>query len=490
MDLTREQKEIIKSNAKITLVNAYAGTGKTSTLVEYCKARVDSKILYLAYNSSMSKEAQKKFSSLPNVHCTTIHSLAFQSLKRELEPYKDRLGNQNLKSVDILHYFSGNKHQYYYANLLLSLFRNFINSNNTIEELLQNLNSDEKKVGQFLPRLWADIMTNKDMPFEHDFYLKIFQLSKPNLGHYNYILVDEAQDLNPVMFDIVYSQKSNQVYIGDTFQKIYGFRQCVNALEVLKEHKESKIFYLTRTFRCPSYIVECANPYLFLLGAEKPLVGNDVKFNSDLLPNYENKECIICRTNAKVFDYVVSNPDIKFHFVGGIKGYNFSDILDIALLHSKNLENRKFIKNPFYNKFLDSSELREHIKKSNDVEAKTRLMIFYKYAKTHNLFKIVKDTKHYSLNQADFIITSAHKSKGLEWDFVRIEDDFINLAERLETAKKRKRDCLDFEAEREEIHLLYVALTRAKKKITAPDDYILNIDQVQEMSEHIKLIDL
>ena len=56
MNLTEEQKEIVESQSQITLVNAYAGTGKTSTLVEYCKKRAESKILYLAYNSSMAKQ--------------------------------------------------------------------------------------------------------------------------------------------------------------------------------------------------------------------------------------------------------------------------------------------------------------------------------------------------------------------------------------------------------------------------------------------------
>ena len=276
MNLTEEQKEIVESQSQITLVNAYAGTGKTSTLVEYCKKRAESKILYLAYNSSMAKEATKKFSSLENVNCVTIHSLALRSLKEKIHPYRSRLSNSSLTPKDLFAYFEGNKYQGIFANMLMKLFRKFINSNMTIEEALASCNSDEKQISFLLPKLWSDILTDDDLPFEHDFYLKMYQLDSPDLSEYEYILVDEAQDLNPVMFDIVSTQKSKQVYIGDTYQKIYGFRECINALDMLKDHKDARIFYLTRTFRCPNYIVDRANPFLYLLGASKPLVGQDV----------------------------------------------------------------------------------------------------------------------------------------------------------------------------------------------------------------------
>lgn len=484
MNLTEEQKEIVESQSQITLVNAYAGTGKTSTLVEYCKKRAESKILYLAYNSSMAKEATKKFSSLENVNCVTIHSLALRSLKEKIHPYRSRLSNSSLTPKDLFAYFEGNKYQGIFANMLMKLFRKFINSNMTIEEALASCNSDERQISFLLPKLWSDILTDDDLPFEHDFYLKMYQLDSPDLSEYEYILVDEAQDLNPVMFDIVSTQKSKQVYIGDTYQKIYGFRECINALDMLKDHKDARIFYLTRTFRCPNYIVDRANPFLYLLGASKPLVGQDVEFDENLLPKSGNKQCIICRTNAKVFDYVVSNPEVKFHFIGGIKGYNFSDILDIALLHSRNPETRKFIRNNFYSKFQDAKELREYIKECSDVEAKTRLMIFYKYAKTQNLFAVVRDIKHYPIKDADCIITSAHKSKGLEWDFVQIENDFIDLLKIMDDHK----GC-PFEVPREELNLLYVALTRAKKKMELPEQYAFDFQQIRDIEEKISLIE-
>ena len=91
MELTEEQRHIVDCDKNIILVNAYAGTGKTSTLVQFCKVRKNARFLYLAYNASMAKEAKSKFKGNNNVACATIHSLAFRYLGKKLEKYKKRL---------------------------------------------------------------------------------------------------------------------------------------------------------------------------------------------------------------------------------------------------------------------------------------------------------------------------------------------------------------------------------------------------------------
>ncbi len=56
-----EQYNIINSTGDIK-INAVAGSGKTTTVIEYARARpASSKILYLAFNKSVKLEAAKKF---------------------------------------------------------------------------------------------------------------------------------------------------------------------------------------------------------------------------------------------------------------------------------------------------------------------------------------------------------------------------------------------------------------------------------------------
>src|ERR1041384_2706233 len=80
MNLTQEQHDIINSTGNIK-INAVAGSGKTTTIIEYARARPkNSKILYLAFNKSVKLEAAKKIAEkgLTNVKADTAHSLAYR----------------------------------------------------------------------------------------------------------------------------------------------------------------------------------------------------------------------------------------------------------------------------------------------------------------------------------------------------------------------------------------------------------------------------
>lgn len=478
MNLTKEQKAIVDDQSKILLVNAYAGTGKTSTLVEYCKKRQGKKILYLAYNSSMAKEAVKKFKGL-NVECITIHSLAYQDIGNK---YKDRLeGNVSLKPFHLTKYFRDSDHKK--TKMLMNAFQGFIFSADTIEETMLKFKKQmPPEVLNKLPILWKDIIEDSKMPFEHDFYLKLYQLSKPVL-EYDFILVDEAQDLNPTMFDIIVTQRQNKttlVLIGDSYQKIYGFRNCINGLELLRKDKEAKTLFLSQTFRCPKNVISIANPYLKLAGAQVNLVSQKEPIKSN--ENEKKQKCIICRTNAKIFMFALLNRDKKIHFVGGIKSYKFQDMIDLMLLFSKNKDCKNYIKNPFFRNFSNSSEIIEYAKESNDVEIKAKISMLSRLLNEKvNPFDFLKNIKDFPANEADYIITSAHKSKGLEWDHIFLEDDFLDIEEEL--AEKR------YTVSTEEVNLLYVAITRAKVSFDSAKDYLHCEATFNEAKKNFKFID-
>lgn len=78
MNFTHEQEPAIHSLARIVKLVAFAGTGKTTTLVGYAKARPQCRLLYLCYNKSVEVAAKQKFP--PNVTCKTAHGLAYASI--------------------------------------------------------------------------------------------------------------------------------------------------------------------------------------------------------------------------------------------------------------------------------------------------------------------------------------------------------------------------------------------------------------------------
>jgi hypothetical protein len=68
--LTGEQKQVVNTDVargELMKVRAYAGTGKTRSLVEYARIRPDRKFLYVVFNKSAQMDAELKFG--PNVDC-------------------------------------------------------------------------------------------------------------------------------------------------------------------------------------------------------------------------------------------------------------------------------------------------------------------------------------------------------------------------------------------------------------------------------------
>ncbi|HFN3287752.1 TPA: 3'-5' exonuclease [Campylobacter jejuni] len=71
------------------------------------------------------------------------------------------------------------------------------------------------------------------------------------------------------------------------------------------------------------------------------------------------------------------------------------------------------------------------------------------------------------------ILSTGHKSKGLEWNNVEIIDDFLNIKQELEEREQ-------ITIAKEELNLLYVAVTRAKNSLNINKDYLLEKDFIEK----------
>ena len=97
------------------------------------------------------------------------------------------------------------------------------------------------------------------LPFRHDHYLKLWQLTRPRIGA-DYLMFDEAQDANPVIVAVVQDQSVLQkVAVGDSCQAIYGWRGAVDALATWPA---STRLQLSCSFRFGSAVAHEANNWL------------------------------------------------------------------------------------------------------------------------------------------------------------------------------------------------------------------------------------
>ncbi|WP_231549651.1 helix-turn-helix domain-containing protein [Campylobacter sp. MIT 97-5078] len=143
--LTQEQQAVVDFNIDdILIVNAYPGTRKTSTLVQFHGARKDFKILYLSYNSSMRKEAEVKFKHLKNVEVKTMRSLAYVELEVQ-KKYKERL--ESLRAIDLFSFVEDLKEDIrsFYATAILKTIRYFCNTNLEFKSFLAEISKDPSK---------------------------------------------------------------------------------------------------------------------------------------------------------------------------------------------------------------------------------------------------------------------------------------------------------------------------------------------------------
>ena len=494
MKLTDEQNEIINCKFdNILLINAFAWTWKTTTLVEFCKERKDKKILYLAYNKWLREEAVIKFKGLSNVKVSTVHSLAYRDIWYK---YKLRLGN--LRPYDIVPFFEwkvNNSIKYYYSFYSLIILRYFLNSEYTLVEFTKKLQTIIKDIlawyksynadiliEQF-PIIWTSILKSDSFIIEHDFYLKLYQLSSPDLNNYDFILIDESQDINWVMLDLILKQNTKKVFIWDSYQQIYSWRWTKNTFKILWKEKNKDELFLTNSFRCYKYNSNLANQYLKVLWATK-----DFKWLNRKRTNFDNIT-ILWRKNGSLMNYIIQNKWNIF-YVWWFDSYKFNLLLDLDYLLKKDF---KAIKDPFLKLFTDINELLYYAEQAEELDIKSMIELAYdinswkidikklRWVETiEELVVLLKNEETNDYIYCDYCISTTHKAKWLEWDNVKLLSDFKQL-KHLEDEEYNKLNL-------EEINILYVAITRAKQKLIISEDYELTDLEVVEIKNKIEKI--
>ena len=283
----------------------------------------------------------------------------------------------------------------------------------------------------------------------------MYQASNPNLSKYDIILLDEAQDTNPCVLNIIDGQLCGKVLVGDPHQNIYGFRQSINAMDCVKGETLS----LTSSFRFGANIADTVNSILGTFCNE----SREIK-GLRAQPASDRSHCYLHRTNAGLFGRAASllSKGAKMHFVGGVYNYGFDSIVDTWKLYAGQSD----IRDTFIRRFRDYSELCDYAESAQDREIASRLSIVDTFgAQIPSLVSKISMSEC-PADSADVTLTTAHKSKGLEWGYVTLGEDFPDLMAAGEpltasTARRLGKDPLSTE----EANLIYVASTRAKNKI-------------------------
>jgi hypothetical protein len=508
---TAEQAAIIdaaRSGVKVLVVQAGAGTGKTSTDVMLAES-LGGRGQYTAFNAPLVAEAKTKMPA--HVAVNTIHSLAFRA---EGHKYAARLGRGRVKSEEVAKMlglealeFAGKRlAPGFLAGQVMGAVRRFCNSADVevgeqhfsrVEGLDMpgpdgqrthaNNSALRAALVPFARRAWEDIRNPYGrLPFSHDCYAKIWQLNYPVISA-DYLLVDEAQDLVPRDLAIITAQKCQVILVGDDAQTIYAWRGCVNAMSAFPDAPR---LLLSQSFRFGPAIAAVANAVLETL--EEPtalrlkglktiqsrVIAQETKYERsastavDGLGPVSGPELqraamgrvdernatggrtsqtnpvngtggglatILCRTNAAAVAALLTGMrECKRPFlVGG--GADVVKFVEGALA----IKEGRGTSHPELACFSTWAEVEEYAKADEGEDL--RLMV--KLIKEFGCRAILDALRRMpDESQADFVISTAHKAKGREWDRVRLAADFPPLSKCGDAEKK----------------LVYVAVTRAK----------------------------
>ena len=470
MPLTEEQQAVVNSRSEALKVVAFAGAGKTSTLRAYAQARPERRMLYLAFNNAIAREAAGKFT--PNVTCLTTHSLAFRAVG---QAYRHKLANnvRANQAAQALELNPGDSSGFGHANQSLRALKHFLSTSCADLDEFADLVSDERKhqsaAIEGAARLWQAMCDpgNEAMPMLHDGYLKLFQLSAPRLDC-DTILFDEAQDANPVTLAIINQQSCAKVFVGDPHQQIYQFRHAENAMA---DPSLTDELFLTESFRFGEEIAAAANR---LLAVKRE--RNAVRGGRRVSPA-STKACI-ARGNAALYRRaaLLAQQGGTVFWVGGIDGYRLNLLHDIWLLKTGR---RSGIKDRFVARFEDFDALQAYANAQDERDLKAWIRVIEGHSRWQEIPEEIALVRSRSVGQqqgASLALATAHKSKGLEFGSVELADDFpeAELANPVKYSRETHPMFWDEQGFRggvllpaEEINLRYVAITRAETTCTS-----------------------
>ncbi|MBT9394363.1 AAA family ATPase [Hymenobacter sp. NST-14] len=476
-------------------INAVAGSGKTTTVVEYARRQpAAARILYLAFNRTVKLEAQRKFAAagVSNVQVETAHSLAFGYVVKGSKYRLHKTGYRAYELVELLELPKGTgaeRNQEYvlasHINKYVAYFCNMPARKVTDLDYLSTVADAKARefVREHLPtittftRQMLAMMERAEIEITHDFYLKKFQLLEVQLPHH-YILFDEGQDASGVMLDVFLKQQATKILVGDAHQQIYGWRFAVNSLE----KADFAALQLSTSFRFGNSIAALASRVLSWkteLGETQPLQV----LGASRAPERSQTKAVIGRTNLalllKAIEYLTAHRNSlkALYFEGNINSYTYADegasLYDVLSLYNGRTEG---IRDPLIRRMKSLDELSEYAEQTEDAQLLMMIQIVEEYG--NQVISLIEELKRRHVadgarDEAQLYFSTVHRCKGLEYDQVQLTPDFI-------TQSKLNKYIEQFEFEEptatergkvmEEINLLYVALTRARHRLHLPVD--------------------
>lgn len=470
------------------IVQAVAGAGKTTTLVE-CANRIkpDKKVMLLAHNRSTRDTLVEKIGDKKNIKVYTIHGLAYRMFVEHFEfnpniddnKYRNYI-NKNIDEIgsDVYFSLSKNSRMIYKSNvfdLLNKARHNLKKSERELKRLAEKkynmiLVADECAfVNKILE--WGfnktDVVDFQDLlwyPSQYGYFTKIYTS--------DIIMLDEAQDASIAQQDVIsrcFKRETRMFSFGDKDQLINSWAGSdTDSFDHLKDttqfRRDSVEFPLTTNYRCGTRIIAYAKQYTnnnihAKDGAQEGSVNFETHIN-----DIKNGDMVLCRNISPLMDFYricVANGK-KTCFKGEELGKSLITAIDCSygntpkeildsmkrrliatwdfFTEETGLDKKETMTNPIIISLLDNIKAVENFPKTVETREDVEKFI-------NDIFS--------NEEEGGIQLSTIHRAKGLEADNVFIICPSL-IPSRLAESK--------WEIE-EERHLQYVMCTRAKNSL-------------------------
>jgi len=458
-------------------VEAFAGAGKTATLRLIAKAIPHLTIGYTAFNKAIVVDGQGKFGS--NVSAQTFHKMAKDSLPGALaSEFMKRVSAPRMNSGVLATTLGCEAVAYTTPNGKYEVPRTRMAewTGLTVSRWLTSDRDDVVPADVFKadgielvldsegePANWTDLRnrllgyarkmvrdladpkTSKTMTKQHAHgcYLKAFAMSGLALP-FDVLMVDEAQDLDPVMLRIIDNTAKagvQVILVGDSNQAIYEWRGAVNALALFGARPGVVTLRLTQSFRFGPEIAGVAQVMLSALGCPAPIVGAG---QPGTVGTVTDPDAVLCRTNSAVIRFALDSLKAgkKVGVVGGV-----TEIVRFAEA-CQELKAGRRTNHADLQAFESWAQVQDYVGTDAGADLKLLVDLIDSVGAEVVLADLARCGDH-TTPGVDVVVGTTHKTKGLEWKRVALGSDW-------------KTWDADNEYSQSDLRVLYVACTRAK----------------------------
>jgi DNA helicase II / ATP-dependent DNA helicase PcrA len=482
--------DFIETGRGSGVVIAVAGSGKTTTIVNAAKLLpVGASAAFVAFNKAIATELATK---LPmHVKSQTLNSMGFGAWARMCRGKLFVDGMKTRKIMDDI--LTDAELKQYGAALprLVALAKSVgivpAGAKGPWTGLTEDSDYNWKELIDFYELTIADKGTpcrltelartvlkesirlaDRTIDFDDQLYMPV--IGRANFFQYDFLFVDEAQDVNMVqraMLRMALKRNGRLIAVGDPCQAIYGFRGADhNAIEAIKDEFSAIELPLSISYRCPRTVVTLAQKYVsHILPHDAAPDGSVSRPKEFTVGEFKANDVIVCRTTAPVvaLAYKLIRSKVACFVMGREIGQGLVAVIDKMKADSVDDLMEK----------LQTYRLRETLrllaaKQDTKAEAlEDRLDTIEVFidgltedSRTINQLKNDISSMFSDNMQATAVkLMTQHKSKGLEADRVFILDFALNEKFMAKASNQQKQ----------EFNLAYVAITRSKSELTFID---------------------